>query len=507
MRSGAITTVKKHASDLIWRFLPISIIAVVASYVLGQQVVRPQHRMIKAGLLLVVLAILLRFEMVYSIYFFILMFPFPSSLVVTSTNVILMTLIPLIWLARSRATGERFFARTEVDRWILVFIFAYLVSFFNVETTEALYGGLKMVWRQVTAIALFYLITTFVDDEKKLERMTKIVAISGAFVAFTGLVELVSPGATIIPGWIQTAQRMGRGELGYRLQGIRLGGAVGSHEILGDYSGLCLWFIVVHFLRARNAIEKMLWLGLSAVALVALLATGNRGAVVSLAVAFLYSLWVFRRHMNLVRYVVLISAVIVTFASAEMVLDKYTVAASVAQRLTGTQFKGVEPDTRVGVWGPIIQRSFEHIFIGHGPWYDTGRGLVRVFWPHNGYLFYLYTLGLFGLSVFLVIVFKLYRITRRYTHPAAVGTFVGVALSTLGVQLVQLLVAQMRTDHQRSTDTIYMYIVWLLFGLIAAAGNILTKSEGVDVAGHGGADEEGRLADGGSGGFAGGADR
>jgi O-antigen ligase len=473
----SVASVRGRAWNLLLRVVPLAVIAVAVSYVLGKQVVQPHHRMIKAGLLLLVLVILLRFEMVYSIYFFILMFPFPSGLVLTSTNVILMTMIPLIWLARSRAAGERFFARTEIDRWVIVLIFAYLVSFFNVETTALFVGGLKMVWRQLAALALFYLIVTFVTDEKQLERITKVMAVSGGVVALTGLVELVSPGATLIPGWIQTAQRMGQGELGYRVQGIRLGGAVGSHEILSDYSGLCLWFVITHFLRARNPIEKLLWLGISAVSLISILATANRGAVVAIGVAFLYALWVFRRKFNLVKYVILISAVIVTFAAAQLVLDKYTVAASVTDRLTGTQFEGITPDSRVGVWGPVFQSCLDHIFIGHGPWYDTGRGLVRVYWPHNGFLYYLHTLGLFGLAAFVVILIKIYRITLRYSHPAASTGFVGVALSVTGVQLAQLVVAQMRTDHQRTTDSIYMFIVWLVFGLVAASGNVLRRKE------------------------------
>jgi len=477
MTDQATTSSWKRASEAIWRIAPISVIVLALSYILGKQVVQPHHRMIKGGLLLLVLVILLRFEMAYSLYFFIIMFPFPSGLVLTSTNVILMTLIPLIWLARSRATRQKFLERTDIDKWVAVFLLAYLVSFYNVETTELFVGGVKMLWRQIAALAFFYLIVTFVDDEKKLERITKVVAISGGFVALTGVVELISPGATLIPGWIQTTHRMGQWELGYRLQGIRLGGAVGSHEILSDYSGICLWFVITHFLRAKNPIEKILWLGISVVSLISILATANRGAVVAIGVAFLYSLWVFRRRMNLVKYVILISAVTVAFGSAQLLLDKYTVAASVTARLEGTQFTGFTPDSRVGVWGPVFQSCLDHIFIGHGPFYDTGKGLVKVFWPHNGFLFYLHTLGLFGLTAFVVIVIKIFRISLRYSRPAARSGFVGVALSVASVQLVELLVAQMRTDHQRTTDSIYMFIVWLVFGLIAASGNILRRKE------------------------------
>jgi hypothetical protein len=99
--------------------------------------------------------------------------------------------------------------------------------------------------------------------------------------------------------------------------------------------------------------------------------------------------------------------------------------------------------------------------------------LKQIFWPHNGYLFYLYTLGLFGLSMFLIIAYRLFKSSLRYYHPLAHGTFLGVAMAILNVMLVMFLVGQMRTDHQRDTDYVYIYIVWMFFGLIAAAGSIL----------------------------------
>jgi hypothetical protein len=270
---------------------------------------------------------------------------------------------------------------------------------------------------------------------------------------------------------------MGKETLGYRLEGIRVGGAAQSDGLLSDYCGLCLWLMVIHFLRAKHPFARTFWLGISAVSLLVILATGNRGGVLSLGTAFAYSLWVFRRYMNPMRYVLLFCSVVVVFATAQFLLEEYTIAVSVIDRLAETRFKGLEPETRVGVWGPVFQRSLDHIFIGHGPWYAPVRGVARMFWPHNGYLFYLYTLGLFGLSVFLVIVYKLFRTSLRYAHPLASGTFLGTALSVFGVQLVQLVVAQMGTDHQRSTDFIYMYIIWLLFGLIAAAGNMVRQRE------------------------------
>jgi hypothetical protein len=466
---------RRFVSAWFWRVVPVSVVVLASSYVLSKQIVQPQHRMIKAAVLLVIVVALLKFEMIYTIYFFIVMFPFPSGLVLTSTNIILMTLITLVWIIRSRATGHSLFERTVIDKWIALFLLAYVVSLFNVHSQGDLIQGVKLIWRQLTAVAFFYLIAMFVDTEEKFERTTKVVALSGGLVAFTGLMELFFPGLVLIPGWIEFQSRIGAGTLGYRIEGIRVGGAVGSHSMLSDYSSFTLLFMIVHFVRAKNVIEKTFWGGVGVMTFAVLLATANRGAVVSVAFGFAYSLFVFRHYMTLFRYVMLIAAVALVFGVTQTALDRFTLAASATERMAGTTFEGMVPDSRVGIWEDTFRKSLDHIFIGHGPYYQTGRGLVRIFWPHNGYLFYLYTLGMFGLGAFLMIVYKLFRISMRYSNALARGSFLGIGMAVMHVLLAMFLVGQMRTDHQRHTDFIYIYIVWMLFGLIIAAGKILDR--------------------------------
>jgi hypothetical protein len=477
VRFESIRNIRRIGTNALWRIVPFSLVVAVVSWFLGGQVVRPQHRMIKIGLLAVVLGLLLRYPMVYSLYFFVVIMPFPSGVVLTNTNVLLMTLIPIIWAARSRATGAALFKRTEIDVLVVLFLIAHVFSFWNVETAQGVAGGLQMFWRLVTTVALFYLIVNFMDEEKRLETMMKVMAISGALVALTAFVELFMPGVQLIPGWIGTRERFGAGTLGYRIAGMRVSGAIGSYDVLSDLCPLNLFMTIPFFLRAKNPVEKSFWLVVSGLLFVVLLATATRGGFVSFVFGFVYSLWVFRRYMNLFRYVTLICASVVVFGAAQLILDKYTLAASMTDRVMATQFKGFEPDTRVGLWGPILERAKEHIFIGHGPLYETSRGIVRYFWPHNGYLYFLFTVGLFGLSVFLAIAYKLLRISSRYSDPLASGSFLGLAMSIFHIQLVMFLVGQLRTDHQRTTDYLYPYVVWLLFGLIIAAGQLLKKKE------------------------------
>jgi hypothetical protein len=171
----------------------------------------------------------------------------------------------------------------------------------------------------------------------------------------------------------------------------------------------------------------------------------------------------------------IIGGFILAFSAAQIMLDQYTVAASITERLIGTEFKGIVPESREGVWEEPLRRSFDHIFIGHGPHYGVAPGLKKMFWPHNGYIFFLYSIGLLGLSMFLAMVYKLTRISFLYQSAAAKGTFAGLIMSVLHVQFVVMLMEQLRTDHQRNSDFVYMYIIWMFFGLIVATGNLIKK--------------------------------
>ena len=252
-----IKQASNQLSDLLWRFMPVTLAVTMASLVLASQVVEPQRRMIKVSVMLVALIIMLRFEMLYSLYFFVFLLPFPSGMLVTSTNILLMTLLTLLWIIRATATGMRLITRTEIDKLILLFTGAYLLSFLNVDRNDHLIEGMKIVWRQLTAFAFFYLIVNFVTDEKKLDGIIKVISLSAGFLVLTAIIEMIAPGITLIPGWISTAERV-QGQLGYRLEGIRLGGAVGSHGLLSDYCTLSIFFMVMLLFRAKNPIEKLL---------------------------------------------------------------------------------------------------------------------------------------------------------------------------------------------------------------------------------------------------------
>jgi len=483
-----ITSLIRTADELFWRFVPLSALIVVSSYVLGAEIADPHRRLVKVFVLMLVMVIMYRFEMIYSLYLFILLFPFPTGIALSSSNVILMTLIPLLWLVRAQSMQQKVWEKTGFDKWLLLFFGLHLVSFFNIDNPLYLRESLKLVWRLATAIAFMYMIVRFADSVKKLDGLARVFAISAALVGSTGIIEAFFPGATIIPGWITTTRELGTGGLGQeRIRGLRIGGALGSHSLLSDYSTLALFFMGLFFMRARNPITKTMWGLLCLSAFATVLSTANRGAFVALVVGLTYVLWVFRSRLSIGRLVVVASIFIAAVWIGDTLLSRYTAAVSILDRFTHTEFTGVVPETRTMTWKPALVEAMNHIFIGHGPYFDPRSGIEKLWWPHNAYIFYLYSIGVTGLATFLVIVYKLFRMSLAYARPLARGEYLGMLAGIIHVQLVMFLIAQLRTDHQRNGDFVYMYIVFFLFGMIVASYRLIRKRErGFDPGGPGG---------------------
>ena len=238
-----ITAFFKSAEDAIWRFVPVTALVLMISYVLGAEIASPHRRLVKVTVLGLLMSIMYRFEMIFSLYMFLLLMPYPTGIALSSSNVILMTLIPLLWIVRAQSAQLQIWPRTPLDKWMLLFIGLHIISFFNITNPSHLTEALKMTWRLVTAVALFYMVVRFADDMGKLEGLSKVFAVSAFLVGLTGIVEAFFPGTTIVPGWISTTKELGTGGLGERVKGLRIGGAVGSHSLLSDFSTLAMFFM------------------------------------------------------------------------------------------------------------------------------------------------------------------------------------------------------------------------------------------------------------------------
>ncbi|HEU4929584.1 MAG TPA: O-antigen ligase family protein [Candidatus Krumholzibacteria bacterium] len=462
-----------RVTDLVLRTIPIAALVAAAAFFAAQQAVSPHHRAIKGLVIMGLMALMFRFDMVYSVYLFAILFAFPTGISIGSSNTVLMTIIPMIWAVRATSARAPLLRRTPVDLAIGAFLMLHFVSLFNVTDPLLLAHSIVVIWRQLSACALFYCIYMFVNDEERLFRFGKVVCVTCTLVMLTAVVELFFPGKQIIPGWIGLSNKLGEGILHHRVQGLRVGGSFDSHGMLADFGTQLVLFMAYFGIIARNPMEKVFWMGSVATTLIAILATANRGATSGLVLGFILALWFFRKRLGATRIALIAVAASVGLVVADTVLSERTIAVSVLDRFSNTQFEGLVPENRVMTWGPTFQEALNKPFFGHGPYFDTGLGLTKRMWPHNGYLFYFFTMGLFGLLAFLWVIVKVFRESqiwrRRDIRDTRLGTFLGIAQ----IWLLVLLLEQMRTDHQR--DDIYPYIVWMCFGVIVSGAAIVRR--------------------------------
>ncbi len=459
--------------DLAMRVVPITALVAVGAFFAAQQAVSPHHRAIKGLVILGLTALMFRFDMVYSVYLFALLFAFPSGISIGSSNSVLMTLIPMIWAVRATSSRSAVWVRTPLDFPIAAFLMAHAVALYSVSDSAMLSHNITVVWRQFAACACFYCVYMFVNDEARLFRFTKILAVTCALVMLTAVLELFFPGRQLIPGWIGLANQLGKGALGYRIAGLRVGGAVESHDLLSDFGTQMLLFMVFFASLAKNPLEKVWWILCGGTTFIAVLATANRGGTSGMIIGVLLALYYFRRRLGTTRVIGLLVGAAITLVVVDAYLAKHTIAVSVIDRFINTKFEGMVPENRTMTWGPTLKEALQKPFFGHGPYFDTGVGLTKVYWPHNGFLFFFYTLGLFGLLAFFWVIARVIRESRIWRRPGIRDTRLGDLLCLAQVWLVILLWEQQRTDHQR--DDIYPYLVWMCFGVIVTGAAIARR--------------------------------
>lgn len=460
IRQGVSRTV-----DLALKIVPVATLIAVGSMFAAEQALRPNQRAIKTALMLGLMAFMFRFDMVYSIYMFSFLFLFPSGISIASSNIVLMTIIPMIWAVRAASTRTRIFRSTILDKPHVLFIMAYFLSLMNVETHRNLVMGGQVIWQQITVIAFFALIVTLVDDEKKLMRVVKVACTAYALVFSTALVQLVAPNATIIPGWIGMTHKLKEGGVySARVTKMRISGALGNDANLADFGAQVICLLGFFAWRAKNPAEKAFWFVAMTVTLVAVLSTGNRGGTVGLAIAIGYGLFLFRRQLGFQRLVLIICTGLSLVLAANWYLSNYTYATSPIDRLLHTQMVGMVPETRTMTWWPSILKSMEHPIVGHGPYFEVGAGLTFQFWPHNAYLYYLQTIGLIGLGAFIWIMTRVTKMSLGFRAQGKKRDDLGDLLALLHVSLVTFAIQQMRSDHQNSDY--YPYHLWFMFGVI-----------------------------------------
>jgi hypothetical protein len=449
------------------------LLVVGLGWLLGTQYVSPNKRVLAVLAAIVIAGIAWRIDMISGIGLLIFALLYPRGTVFGNTNFALLLLVLVIWLVRvslGQIAGPR---RTPVDAAIAGILIAYIVSFRNIEPS---YGNeaFSVFLLVLASVLTFYLIVNNVRTNEDLMRLHFFQLIALASACLFAAYELNHPGGTLIPGWIDFRNTTGTE---FDTHNIRVGGPFGDFELMSEYSALSLLLVSFLWVRANSKSRRFVLGAIGLLVMFILFATVTRGSIFALGAGLVYALWYLRRRLRLVPLVIAITVLISGFLAMNFYVANFTRSGNLIERLSETKFVGGIPDSRVGAWQGAWGRFLEHPIIGHGPVYTLERGIYMWAWPHNIYLYIANIIGLVGLTMFLLLFWKLWRISSPTTddlrHPSYARAFLLVA----HVQLFVFLVDEIKIDFLR--NIIYQFQPWILFASIVAAHRIVSQEREV----------------------------
>ena len=437
---------------------------VATGILLGQQYLNPNRRVIAVMVAAILVGIAWRVDMLWGLGVVVLTVPYPRGTVFGNSNVALILVLLVIWLLRvtqRQSLGPR---RTPVDVPVAGLLIAYIVSFYNVGPQPGLGFALQNTQIMVACMLMFYLIVSNVRTEKALKRFHLFQIVSLLSILLLAVYELNHPGQDFIPGWINFRRTLGDE---FNLRNVRVGGPFFDFELMAEFTAISLLLVVFLLARSTTRTRQVLYGGLMLLTVFILFATVTRGAIMSLAAAVAYMLWIMRRRVRFVPLVIGAAVVVTLFLGMNLYVANYTRSGDLFERVLGSRFVGVVPENRLTTWTEGFERFLEHPIIGHGPYYEPMTGTRAWYWPHNGYLYIANLVGAVGLGFYLWLVGRLLWLSRPIVDSLRATSYASAFLIVGHVQLVLFLVDQMKIDFLRNET--YTFEVWIMLAGITAA--------------------------------------
>ena len=449
-------------SPWFYGLLAVAVGFLVANVVLGTL----PPRWVKALVGLVFVAALIRLPLHAVVSLFLIAFPFPTFIFLGNSNVIFVLFMLVMWAIRVRLGHEPKPPGTYLDWACWIYIGVHLLSFANVDTDSNLRNGGYQIQFLSAAVGLYFLVSNLLRTERHLRIAMQALAVTSLLVSITGVMEYFFPTLVLIPDWF-----IAPGPFGKRFaEGGRVGGVFRFHGLLADFCAMMFVLQAYLMIRSRSLLARGYYFALMVTGVFILFITANRGGFVIWVVGLLYLLWIGRGALTARRVVVALPLLLLAGVLIEL--------ASAHYGRVITQLERGVPENRVEIWAAVLREIPNHLWIGHGPFYDLRGGMVSGrFWPHNAYLMYLWTTGVVGLSVFLWILFKsIWKSRPGSGLKLGQVPFARGAMAVAHIQIVQFALAQIRDEHQRGN--VYVFLMWILFGLAAASRRVWRREEG-----------------------------
>lgn len=326
-------------------------------------------------------------------------FPGDYGTAVNIANILIVIVIFGLFL-RSVKEGGHFFVRTEIDRWIGVYLLMIFLSFFRTSIGETMdwFLLITLVKRYCTPIFLYYLTSWVVRDRKGLSDCIFVVLLTTLMVAFLATKDTHTPTHF---AWDR-----------------REAGVVDQANILAAFIVYYMFYYFSFF--KVNSSQFKYWLLLLCLypCVRTIMISFSRGGYVAFVVSTLFISFIANKALFLIVAIIMLAV--------WMNPGNYLPQA-VSERITGTKVESrsayslkssseleYSAQSRLDIWRGGIKMILKNPFFGVG--YGRFPAIIGQYGPglagkdaHNAYILIAAEMGIPALFLFIMITIKLFR--------------------------------------------------------------------------------------------------
>ena len=353
--------------------------------------------------------------------------------------------------------------KTKLNLPIFIFV---LVAFLSVINSDHIQVSLKgFIIKLFKWVMVYFIIVEAVNDKKRFNRIVTVILFSTTLVVINGLIQSIR-GSDLI------------GQ--YSRMGVRISSSFNNPNGLGGWLIIMipLTFALAYFgtenwqklLRAKDWIgiaKKVVFYVLTLFFIITLVSTYSRGAWIATFLSLIF-LGVFKDRKFLIAVIAIF--MFLSFAAPHSVKLR---AASLIN------FEEMKDSKRIILWKEALSIIKEYPVLGCGfNTYAVVGPSYRItessgFYPHNSYLQMAAELGIFGLGVFLWLIYRLFaislanikKIKDRFGSAMLIGLLAGL-FGFLAHSLVDTNIYAFRLSM----------LMWFTMGLIIAAQRIFLEA-------------------------------
>ena len=367
------------------------------------------------------------------------------------------------------------FVRGEIKlmplKWSTIFlILCVLLSFTQVHPSHNL-SQMVYLGGFFSCFAVFLIIYNFVVKEGNLLFVFRLLFLLNVLVVVYSALQIMAGGKNYVELFgglkISIVPARGGGD-------SRLAGPFGSTKpgLFAEYLVISNLLIAYAVLFVKSGKEKLSLLLLALCNLGCLVATGNRGGLIGIVLFFCLFLFSMRSVLGVANTVKILVASVALFIVSAALIMNFTSYNRLFERLENTKVDGAVPDTRARAWPAAIAHFQESPLLGHGPRLRLQDDKIINYpdhkvidFPHNLYLYLLCTVGIVGLSAYVI-----FWLSMLLNLGVGTGGRTGDDLldhfPKLSVLLViYILFDQIKIEYARYNSFDYAHFLFALFGL------------------------------------------